>query len=290
MILGDLHKVWEIKALKRKPGEEEAKKNLEKIAKQVQPIMRKHKWRVKLLSEFCLNNPTLLGLNVGAGIHILACEDQIIKKALLGVTGGSQDVPIYGFTIKHYLCGKGRAYVIAMATEKRLQDDIWCGSYCSDIVRDEESYADTLQDHLDLDQGGERLSINNVSSRHAFGGTSLKRSHGPGKPQSSFVDLTTPPVSRSSINEGAKYPKRSCKSNNLIPHQSSSSATSSAPMLNDDSPENQGLCCMERSRDSGTKYKFWSCKFCTLENSVKLDKCSACDQWRYSHESHFGAN
>ncbi|KAB2097011.1 hypothetical protein ES319_A01G141800v1 [Gossypium barbadense] len=130
---------------------------------------------------------------------------------------------------------------VAMATEKRLQDDIWCGSYCSDIVRDEESYADTLQDHLDLDQGGERLSINNVSSRHAFGGTSLKRSHGPGKPQSSFVDLTTPPVSRSSINEGAKYPKRSCKSNNLIPHQSSSSATSSAPMLNDDSPENQGV-------------------------------------------------
>ncbi|PPE00470.1 hypothetical protein GOBAR_DD02483 [Gossypium barbadense] len=160
MNLGDLHKVWEIKALKRKPGEEAAKIILEKIAKQVQPIMRKHKWRVKLLSEFCPNNPALLGLNVGAGIHvklrlrrpnrdwdfypfdqvldtmlhelchnahgphnasfyklwdelrkILECEDQIIKKALLGVTGGSQDVPVYGFTIKHYLCGKGRAYV-----------------------------------------------------------------------------------------------------------------------------------------------------------------------------------
>lgn len=51
MNLGDLHKVWEVKALK-KPGEEEAKKVLEKIAKQVQPIMRNHKWRVKLLSEF----------------------------------------------------------------------------------------------------------------------------------------------------------------------------------------------------------------------------------------------
>ncbi|MFQ6650420.1 hypothetical protein Gotur_022874, partial [Gossypium turneri] len=37
---GDLHKVWEIKALKRKPGEEAAKIILEKIAKQVQPIMR----------------------------------------------------------------------------------------------------------------------------------------------------------------------------------------------------------------------------------------------------------
>ncbi|TYH67948.1 hypothetical protein ES332_D06G225200v1 [Gossypium tomentosum] len=65
MNLGDLHKVWESKALKRKPGEEEAKKILEKIAKQVQPI-----WRVKLLSKFCPNNPALLGLNVGASIHV----------------------------------------------------------------------------------------------------------------------------------------------------------------------------------------------------------------------------
>lgn len=52
MNVGDLHKVWEIKALKRKPDDEEAKKILERIAKQVQPIMKKRKWRVKLLSEF----------------------------------------------------------------------------------------------------------------------------------------------------------------------------------------------------------------------------------------------
>ncbi|KAG9148816.1 hypothetical protein Leryth_024720 [Lithospermum erythrorhizon] len=67
---GDLNKVWEIKALKRKPKEEEAKKILQNIAKQVQPIMRKHSWRVKILSEFCPKNPRLLGLNVGAGIHV----------------------------------------------------------------------------------------------------------------------------------------------------------------------------------------------------------------------------
>ncbi|OIW19821.1 hypothetical protein TanjilG_24524 [Lupinus angustifolius] len=70
MNVGDLNKVWEIKALKRKPREDEATKMLDKIAKQVQPIMRKHKWRVKLLSEFCPTNPRLLGLNVGAGIHV----------------------------------------------------------------------------------------------------------------------------------------------------------------------------------------------------------------------------
>lgn len=52
MTLGDLNKVWEIKTLKRKPKEEEARKILDRIANQVQPIMRKHNWRVKVLSEF----------------------------------------------------------------------------------------------------------------------------------------------------------------------------------------------------------------------------------------------
>jgi DNA-dependent metalloprotease WSS1 len=51
MEVGDLNKVWEVKALK-KPGEEDARAMLEKIAKQVQPIMRRRKWRVKCLSEF----------------------------------------------------------------------------------------------------------------------------------------------------------------------------------------------------------------------------------------------
>lgn len=51
MNLGDLNKVWEIKPLK-KVGEDEARKILERVTKQVQPIMRKRKWRVKLLSEF----------------------------------------------------------------------------------------------------------------------------------------------------------------------------------------------------------------------------------------------
>lgn len=52
MNLGDLNKVWEIKALKKKPRGDEAMKILEKVANQVQPIMTRRKWRVKLLSEF----------------------------------------------------------------------------------------------------------------------------------------------------------------------------------------------------------------------------------------------
>ncbi|KAK9057217.1 hypothetical protein SSX86_024584 [Deinandra increscens subsp. villosa] len=70
MNVGDLHKVWEIRTLKKKVGGDEARRFLEKIAKQVQPIMRKHKWRVKVLSEMCPKNANLLGLNVGHGLHV----------------------------------------------------------------------------------------------------------------------------------------------------------------------------------------------------------------------------
>lgn len=68
--MGDLNKVWEIRALKRKPRHDEAKQMLERIANQVQPIMRKHNWRVKVLSEFCPKRRQLLGLNVGAGVEV----------------------------------------------------------------------------------------------------------------------------------------------------------------------------------------------------------------------------
>eukprot|EP00249_Psilotum_nudum_P019437 c27252_g1_i3 orf=230-1300(+) len=66
---GDLCKVWEIRTL-GKVRDPEARKLLESVAKQVQPIMRKRKWRVMLLSEFCPGNPSLLGLNIGGGQQI----------------------------------------------------------------------------------------------------------------------------------------------------------------------------------------------------------------------------
>lgn len=69
MDLNDLNKVWEVKPLK-KVREDEARDILEKVAKQVQPIMRKRKWKVKILSEFWPSNPALLGLNVNGGEEV----------------------------------------------------------------------------------------------------------------------------------------------------------------------------------------------------------------------------
>ena len=51
MDLNDLNKVWEVKPLRR-TRENEARQILERVAKQVQPIMRKRNWKVKVLSEF----------------------------------------------------------------------------------------------------------------------------------------------------------------------------------------------------------------------------------------------
>eukprot|EP00899_Mesostigma_viride_P028546 jgi/Mesvir1/8877/Mv02768-RA.2 len=66
----DQHKVWEIRALKKHSDEAVAKKMLEDVARQVQPIMRKRGWRVKMLSEFSPSNPNLLGLNVNRGVEV----------------------------------------------------------------------------------------------------------------------------------------------------------------------------------------------------------------------------
>ena len=52
------------------PQQDEAQKLLDKVAWQVQPIMRKHGWSVPLLAEFLPKNEGLLGLNHNKGQKI----------------------------------------------------------------------------------------------------------------------------------------------------------------------------------------------------------------------------
>lgn len=74
MDLDDLNKVWEIKPL-NKIGEDEARKILEKVAKQVQPIMRKRKWKVKILSEFWYGLQYLLPFGIKFFIFIALIQN-----------------------------------------------------------------------------------------------------------------------------------------------------------------------------------------------------------------------
>ncbi|CAI7806103.1 unnamed protein product [Closterium sp. NIES-54] len=65
-----LYKVWEIRALKRQKRSDEARGLLERMAKQVEPIMARRRWKVPLLSEFSPSNARLLGLNINRGREI----------------------------------------------------------------------------------------------------------------------------------------------------------------------------------------------------------------------------
>ncbi|XP_028552357.1 DNA-dependent metalloprotease WSS1 isoform X1 [Dendrobium catenatum] len=318
MNLEDLHKVWEIKTLK-KPGEEEAHNILNRISKQVQPIMRRRRWRVKVLSEFCPTNPSLLGLNVGAGsevklrlrrpnrdwdffpfeqvldtmLHELChiehgphnaqfyklwdelrkeCDD-LVAKGIAG-TGEGFDGPgrrLGGFTRQPpasslrqtaLAAAQKRARVgpllpsgprrlggddvimsslspiqaAAMAAERRMLDDLWCGSVSPEIER--------------------------INGLEALGES----------PSNSSSHRSTPPsVSTSSLSAVDNIDDKLAWECNVC------------TLLNQPLAPICEACGTQMPKPLQSNYKIWSCKFCTLENSIKLDKCSACEQWRYSY-------
>ncbi|KAG6685911.1 hypothetical protein I3843_12G135700 [Carya illinoinensis] len=348
MNLDDLNKVWDIKTLK-KPGEDEARKILERIAKQVQPIMRKHKWRIKVLSEFCPNNPSILGLNVGGGVHVKLrlrrpnrdwdffpfdqvlhtmlhelchnvhgphnasfyklwdelrkeCEELMAK----GITGMGEgfDLPgrrLGGFSHQPPLSSLHRSALeaaekrarsgsllpsgprrlggdntimvalspiqaAAMAAERRLQDDIWCGSQSCKASGDEESSSGILHGFVSSEQSGGRSRLDGCSSAHSVDAIPQKRSQESG-PLSSDLGSSVDTIRDRTLNP-EEFPMWECGTCTLL-------NAPLAPMCE--------LCSTQKPKDVHTKYRVWSCKFCTLENSVKLEKCCACGQWRYSY-------
>ncbi|GAA0157104.1 protease [Lithospermum erythrorhizon] len=312
MDLNDLNKVWEVKAL-RKVREDEAKEILEKVAKQVQPIMRKRKWKVKVLSEFCPTNPSLLGLNINGGQevkirlrkqnnefdflpynHILhtmlhelchneigphnaafynlldeikkECEDLMAK----GITGAGKGFDLPGRRVGGYFrqpslsslrqsaltAAESRAnrgalmpsgpmrlggnssikaalspiQAAAMAAERRLHDDVWCGS-------------ESL-----LNDGSLGSSTDSVV-REVGSSTS------PG-----------PIPSQKNIDIQDMWACGACT------------------LLNQPTALACEACNTSKSKAIGSmKLGLWACKFCSLENSKKVERCLACGEWRYSY-------
>ncbi|CAA0814016.1 zinc ion binding [Striga hermonthica] len=394
---GDLNKVWEIKALKRKPRKEEAQKILEKVAKQVQPIMRKHNWRVRLLSEMCPKNPNLLGLNVGHGIHVKLrlrraksdldflpfhevldtmlhelchnahsahnasfyklwdelrkeCED-LIYKGISGEgrgfdlpgrrLGGTSRKPLSSLRQSVLTAAQNRARLASlmpsgpkkiggdrtimktlnpaqaavMGAEKRMRDNIWCGSEFGNVLGEddmdkERCYeisgkefdehikvksrkrnrdSDNGVNFIDLDKeccceisGKEFDEHNKVKSR--------KRNQDSDNGVN-FIDLTEVADEFDSMSNS-----KNCKKG-LSGEASALSSMSGHDRANDKCGIWQCLVCTlfnaplaplceactaERPKDY-LKKSIWSCRFCTLENDVKMDKCSVCGTWRYSY-------
>lgn len=384
---GDLNKVWEIKTLKRKPKEEEARKILDSIAKQVQPIMRNHNWRVKVLSEFWPKNRCLLGLNVGRGIHVKLrlrrpdrdeeflpyhevldtmlhelchnahsphnasfyklwdeirkeCED-LVNKGISG-TGQGFDLPgrrVGGLSHKprnsslrqvaltaaenrarlqsllpsgpkkiggdsSIMAALSPGQAAAMAAERRLQDNIWCGSEFYDLTGEDECN-DSLPKSSNIGSCSKILStalneldtkVKSQKRRRESEDVSLAQS-ADREQEPIFIDLTnTSSKNRSTCysdppNKG--YHKDLCGEasalSSLSSHdlmEESSSGTwqcTTCTLLNPQLAPICGLCTSEKPKMAKIKSSLWSCKFCTLENDVKTDKCEVCGSWRYSY-------
>jgi len=333
MEVGDLHKVWEVRELKRKPDAPAARALLDRIAKQVQPIMRRRKWRVKVLSEFSPRSPRLLGLNVGKGIEVKLrlrrdgrdldfipyeevldtmlhelCHnergphdaqfyklwdelrkecDELVSKGITGTGQGFDGTGrrLGGFTVyppppslrqataaaaqKRARNGAllpsgptklgGNNYIMsvlspvqaaAMAAERRMHDDLWCGSHDQSGIDDSDDVV-ILEEppNLTARDGKKGSCSNNISECSTSSGIHTA----PRDASSSF--RTT-----SDAGDDSKWECGACT------------------LLNQPLAPICEVCGTAKPKIAKAKYATWSCKFCTLENSTKLDKCSACDQ------------
>lgn len=329
MNLDDLNKVWEVKPLKM-AREGEAREILEKVAKQVQPIMRKRKWKIKILSEFWPTNPALLGLNVNGGeevklrlrrpnnewdffpyeqildtmLHELChnqygphnadfynlldeirkeCEELMAK----GITGSGKGFDLRGKRLGGYTrqpplsslrqkalsAAEIRAQrgtpsgpkrlggdsslrdvltpiqAAAMAAERRLHDDLWCVSQV-----DETSKASAFSKEASF---GEALPSTSIT----------RRSHEEG-------ELAKP-----------KQASWQCGVCTLLNEALVVSCEACGTQRNEDKNVKTTRSDMMSSTTSSLsmKTKTWSCKFCTLQNSMATERCVACGEWKYSY-------
>ncbi|EPS66710.1 zinc ion binding protein, partial [Genlisea aurea] len=349
MNLGGLSKVWEIRALKRKPREEEARKILDRIAKQVQPIMARHNWRVKMLSEFWPKNGALLGLNVGSGIHVKLrlrranndqeflpfhdvldtmlhelchnahgphnasfyklwddirkeCED-LMNRGIAG-SGKGFDLPgrrLGGYVPRNsslhraaFSAAENRARLgkllpsgpkkiggdssimtalspiqaAAMAAERRLRDNLWCGSeFCDEttLEDDENRCCSDIPTSISTDD-------DNVSRKRR---RESDESAGHKQEQPPFIDLTRD-VSKSGE---ARFTQRSSSSSS----ESESWQCSACTLFNPPLAPICGLCATRKRKDgSRPRMSLWTCRFCTYDNEMETEKCVVCEAWRYS--------
>ncbi|XP_057770224.1 DNA-dependent metalloprotease WSS1-like [Salvia miltiorrhiza] len=305
MDLNDLNKVWEIKPLK-KVREDEAREILERVAKQVQPIMRKRKWKVKVLSEFCPPNPSLLGLNIGGGAevklrlrrpnnewdffpydHILdtmlhelchnehgphnadfynlldelrkECEELMAK----GITGTGQGFDLPG----KRLGGYSRQPPLSSLRQQAL------------VAAEKRSRRETLLPHGPIRLGGDSSIKAVLSPVQAAAMAAERRLHD---------DLWC--GSKSSEHEGTSDDARTTGTSVVDPisiqdqKDDPSWQCDMCTLLNQQRALICEACGTPKSKGNGDKkLKVWSCKFCTLHNSTEIERCMACGEWRYSY-------
>jgi len=139
----------------------------------------------------------------------------------------------------------------AMAAERRMHDDLWCGSHDQSGIDDSDDVI--LEEPPNLTARDGKTTKGSCSNPIAEPSTSSGIHTAPRDGSSSF--RTT-----SDAGDDSKWECGACT------------------LLNQPLAPICEVCGTAKPKIAKAKYATWSCKFCTLENSTKLDKCSACDQ------------
>ncbi|KAI3727397.1 hypothetical protein L1987_67211 [Smallanthus sonchifolius] len=312
MNLNDLNKVWEIKPLKM-GREKEARQILEKVAKQVQPIMRNRKWKVNILSEFWPSNPALLGLNVNGG--------QEVKLRLRTQYNELEFFPYHQIldTMLHELCHN--QYGPHNADFYNLLDEI--RKECEELMA--KGITGTGQG---FDLRGKRLGGGGFTRQpplsslrqKALAAAETRVQRGallPSGPKrlggdSGLRDVLTPIQAAAMAAERRLHDDLWCSSQTQVDKPSdtqkvitSGEATSASNHEKEESWQcgactllnGVNLLCAPSSvtceacetqridlkNTNTTRMKMWSCKFCTLQNPVARERCLACGEWKYSY-------
>ncbi|KAL4584518.1 hypothetical protein LXL04_009121 [Taraxacum kok-saghyz] len=297
MDLNDLNKVWEVKPLK-KPREDEAKEILEKVAKQVQPIMRKHNWKVNILSEFCPPNPALLGLNINGGAEVK-----------LRLRRQNNEWDFFPFeqildTMLHELChnqyGPHNADFYNLLDEIRKECEELMAKGITGTGRGfdlpgrrlggynrPQTSSSLRQKALSAAQNRAQMGIVMPAGPHRLGGDSSLRT------ALSPIQAAAMAAERR-LHDDLWCASKSSQSLELSgssePSVSISSSEESLSLWECDTCTllNQALvltceACGNPRKEGKKKMKIWSCKFCTLQNLEGKERCVACGEWRYSY-------
>lgn len=167
------------------------------------------------------------------------------------------------------MVGLSPVQAAAMAAERRLQDDIWCGSASCEASEDGEGSSDKLHDIIHTEQSAGVLGLDSISrkrSRESNIDSSFQTSNSHLK--SNFLDLSMDASeSNSMLDPNMRSQQQSRVSDNSF---SKSNCRPESTFMGLSGPSSSESFCNNDTKHYTGETAQWECGVCTLLNPVSI--------------------